>query len=72
MLHASRSTESMNLSLESYSTDESRAVVGVWVLIGAGQQEGVGRSGWTLTPNVRNTELSASWGVKLYALVHVV
>ena len=71
MLHAGRSMGSMKLSLESHNTDESPAA-GAWVLIEAGQQVGMGKSGRALTPNDRNTELSASCGVKLYALVHAV
>ena len=51
----------MKLPSKSYGTDES-AAVGVWALLEAGQQEGVGRSGRALTPNVRNTELSSSCG----------
>ena len=43
---------------ESYSTDEG-ATVGAWVLLEAGKQGGVRKSGRTLTPNVRNGELSA-------------
>ena len=39
-------------------TDEG-AAVGAWVLLEAGQQVGVRRSGQALTPNVRNAELSA-------------
>ena len=49
----------MKLPSKSYRTDES-AAVGAWVLLEAGQQEGVRRSGRVLTPNVRNTELSSS------------
>ena len=45
-------------SRTAYSTDEGDAV-GAWVLLQAGQQEGVGRSGRALTPNFRNAELSA-------------
>ena len=45
--------------LESYSTDEG-AAVGAWVLLQTGQQEGMGRSGLALTPNVRNSGLQLS------------
>ena len=44
--------------LESYHTDEG-AADGTWVLLQAGQQEGVRRSGRALSPNVRNAELLA-------------
>ena len=46
------------LPLESYSTDEG-ATVGAWVLLEAGKEGGVRRSGRALTPNVCNAELSA-------------
>ena len=46
------------LPLESCRTDEG-ATVGAWVLVKAGEQGGVRRSGQALTPNVRNAELSA-------------
>ena len=39
------------------NTDEGVAL-GAWVLLEAGQQEGVRRSGRALTPNVRHAELS--------------
>ena len=47
------------LPLESYSTDEGATAVGAWVLLEAGEQEGVRRSRRALTPSVRNAELSA-------------
>ena len=47
------------LPLESYSADEG-AAVGAWVLLlQAGQQKRVTRSGRGLTPNVLSAELSA-------------
>ena len=46
------------MTLESYSTDEG-STVGAWVLLEAGEQRGVRRSGRALTPNVRNAELAA-------------
>ena len=58
ILHADGSTSSLKLKLESYSTDEG-ATVGAWVLLEAGEQGGVRRSGRALIPNVRNAELSA-------------
>ena len=58
ILHADGSTNSLKLPLESYSTDEG-ATVGAWVLLEAGEQGGVRRSGRALIPNVRNAELSA-------------
>ena len=44
--------------LKSYSTDEG-AAVGAWVVLQTEQQEEVNRSGWGLTPILRNAELSA-------------
>ena len=46
------------LPLESYSTDEG-ATAGAWVLLEAGEQGSVRRSGRALAPNVRNAELLA-------------
>ena len=42
MLHADGITNSMKLSLRKYTTDEG-AVIGAWVFVEAGQQEGVRR-----------------------------
>ena len=50
--------DTLKFTLKSYSADEGGAV-GAWILLQAGQQEGVRRSGRVLTPNVRNAELSA-------------
>ena len=46
----------MKLPLKSYNTDEG-AAVGTRVLLEAGQQDGVRRSGRALIPSVRDTEL---------------
>ena len=46
------------MRIEQKSTDEG-TTVGAWVLLEAGEQGGVRRSGRALTPNVRNAELSA-------------
>ena len=61
ILHDDGSTNSLKLPLVSYSTDEgvTCATVGAWVLLEAGEQRGVRRSGRALTPNVRNAELLA-------------
>ena len=55
-IHIRKST--FRLPLASYSTDEG-ATVGAWVLLEAGEQGGVRRSGRAMTPNDRNAELSA-------------
>ena len=57
ILQADRSTRSIKLPLESYSTNEG-AGVGAWVLLEIELLEEV-RSGRSVTPNVSNTELSA-------------
>ena len=44
----------------------------MWVLLEAGQQEGVSRSGQAPTPNVRNAKLSAEWEANLSALTRAV
>ena len=56
MVLAHGSTNSMKLPLKSYNTDEG-AAVGTRVLLEAGQQDGVRRSGRALIPSVRDTEL---------------
>ena len=57
---------------ELYSTHEG-ATVGAWVLlIKAGEQGCVRRSGRALTPNVLNAELSSYMGASCSALICVV
>ena len=70
MFHADGSTNNLKMPIESHSAGEGTAV-GAWVLLQAGQREGVKRSGRALTPNVRNAEFSASGETNLSALARV-